>query len=92
VVTAFIMVNAERERIAPAAQEILDLDGIAEVYSVAGEYDLVAVARVRENEQLARLVTQDMIAIKGLTRTATLIAFQQYSHYDLERMFGVGIE
>ena len=91
-VTAFILANAERERIASAAQEILDLEGIAEVYSVAGEHDIVAVARVRENEQLAKLVTEDMIAVKGITTTTTLIAFQQYSRYDLERMFGLGME
>ena len=91
-VTAFILVNAVRERIAAASQEILNLDGVAEVYSVAGEYDLVAVARVRENEQLAKLVTEEMIGVEGITKTTTLIAFQQYSKHDLERMFGVGME
>lgn len=89
-VTAFILIKAERERIAPASQEILNIEGIAEVYSVAGDWDLVAVARVKENEQLAKLVTEDMIAIKGLTQTTTLIAFRQYSRYDLERMFSIG--
>ena len=88
-ITAFILINAQRERIAAAADEILSLEGITEVYSVAGDYDLVAVARVRENEQLAKLVTEDMIAVKGLTKTATLIAFRQYSKHDLERMFGL---
>jgi len=90
-VTAFILINAERERIAGAAQEILNLDGVAEVYSVAGEWDLVAVARVRENEELAKLVTEGMIGVKGITKTTTLIAFRQYSRYDLERMFSVGM-
>lgn len=90
-VTAFILINAERGRIADASQEILDLDGITEVYSVAGEYDLVAVARVRENEELAKLVTEDLIAVEGLTKTETLIAFRQYSRHDLERMFSIGM-
>ncbi|MFW6061197.1 MAG: Lrp/AsnC family transcriptional regulator [Planctomycetota bacterium] len=91
-VTAFIMINAERERIAAAAQEVLNCDGIAEVYSVAGEWDLVAVARVRTNDELAKLVTEDMIQVKGLTHTQTLIAFRQYSQYDLESMFELGME
>jgi DNA-binding Lrp family transcriptional regulator len=82
--------NVERERIAAAAQEILQLDGISETYSVAGPYDLVAVVRVRENEELAKLVTEDLIGVKGITATTTLIAFRQYSRYDLERMFSVG--
>jgi DNA-binding Lrp family transcriptional regulator len=89
-VTAFILITAERTRIAAAAQEILKIDGIAEVYSVAGPYDLVAVARVAENDQLAKLVTEDLIAIAGLTRTETLIAFRQFSRFDLERMFSLG--
>ena len=91
-VTAIILINAERSQIAPAAKEILNLKGITEVYSVAGEYDLIAVARVRENEQLAKLVTEDLIVVPGITRTNTLIAFRQYSDYDLERMFSLGLE
>ncbi len=89
-ITAVILMNAERDRIAPAAQEILQLEGVAETYSVAGPYDLVAVARVRENDDLAKLVTEQLIKVKGLTRTTTLIAFRQYSKFDLERMFGLG--
>jgi DNA-binding Lrp family transcriptional regulator len=89
-VTAFILINAERERITPAGQEILNLPGVAEVHSVAGPYDLVAVARVRNNDDLARLVTEDLIKVKGIERTTTLIGFRQYSRYDLERMFGLG--
>lgn len=91
-VTAFILISAERERIAGAAQEILELDGIAEVYSVAGPYDLVAVARVRENEGLAKLVTEDLIGVQGLMDTQTLIAFRQYSKHDLERLFSLGMD
>ncbi|HOJ61436.1 MAG TPA: Lrp/AsnC ligand binding domain-containing protein [bacterium] len=91
-VTAIILINAERSQIASAAKEILNLKGITEVYSVAGEYDLIAVARVRENEQLAKLVTEDLIVVPGITRTNTLIAFRQYSDYDLERMFSLGLE
>lgn len=91
-VTAIILIKAERSRIAQAAQRVLDLEGIAEVYSVAGEWDLVAIARVRENEQLAHLVTEEMIAVEGLLDTRTLIAFRQYSRHNLERMFGLGLE
>lgn len=89
-VTAFVLIHARRDKIASAAQAVLEIDGVAEVYSVAGEYDLVAVARVARNEQLARLVTEDLIAVDGIEKTTTLIAFRQYSRYDLERMFQLG--
>jgi DNA-binding Lrp family transcriptional regulator len=89
-VTAFVLINVERSQLVQAAQDILKLDGITEVYSVAGEFDLVAVARVKVNEELAGLMTEGMIAVKGVTRTKTLIAFRQYSRFDLERMFSLG--
>ncbi|MBS3733532.1 MAG: Lrp/AsnC ligand binding domain-containing protein [Phycisphaerae bacterium] len=91
-VTAFVLITAQRDRIAAAAQDILELDGVAEVYSVAGPYDLVAVARVRTNDELAKLVTEDLIAVAGLVKTQTLIAFRQYSKHDLERLFSLGMD
>jgi len=89
-VTAFVLMKVQRDRIAAVTQKLPDIPGIAEVYSVAGEYDVVAVARVKENEQLAKLVTEDLIAVEGILDTTTLIAFRQYSRYDLERMFSIG--
>lgn len=88
-VTAFVLMNIRRDRVAAAAQEIIEIRGIKEVYSVAGEYDLVAVARVTANEKLAELVTEKLLAVEGITDTTTLIAFRQFSDYDLERMFEV---
>ncbi len=89
-VTAFVLINAERDRIAPAAQEILRIPGVTEVYSVAGPYDLVAVVRVKEDEDLAKVVTEQLVAVKGLVKTNTLIAFRQFSRFDLERLFSLG--
>jgi DNA-binding Lrp family transcriptional regulator len=74
-----------------ATQEILALNGVTEVYGAAGPYNVVAVARVKENDELARLVTNDLIRVKGITQTTTLIAFCQLSQYGLERMFGLGM-
>lgn len=90
-VTAFILIKAERGTIHEASQKILAIAGMTEVYSVAGEWDLVGVARVRHNDELAKLVTEDLIAIDGILDTMTLIAFRQYSEFDLERMFGLGM-
>jgi DNA-binding Lrp family transcriptional regulator len=86
-VTAIILIKAERGEVDKAAQGLLKTKGITEVYSVAGEFDIVAVARVRQNEDLASLVTEEMRGIQGITRTETLIAFRQYSNFDLAAMF-----
>ncbi len=91
-VTAFVLVNAKRDMIEETAEALNELKGVAEVYSVAGQFDLVAVIRVKTNEELAALVTGHMLKLEGIERTRTLIAFHTYSKYDLEHMFSIGME
>lgn len=91
-VSAVILLVIEKSRINEVAQELAGLPGITEVYSVAGQYDLVAVARVKSNDEIADAVTSHMLKIDGIVRTETLIAFRVHSRYDLDRMFSVGME
>jgi DNA-binding Lrp family transcriptional regulator len=92
VITAFVLMNAERDRISAIPDELLKVNGVTEVYSVAGDYDLVAVVRVKEAEELARVVTEGFVKVQGITRTVTLMAFRCYSHYDLDHMFQIGFK
>jgi DNA-binding Lrp family transcriptional regulator len=89
-ITALVMMNAERDRIAAIPDELLKIGGVTEVYSVAGDFDLVVMVRVKEAEDLAGVVTQGFAKVKGILRTTTLIAFKCYSNYDLEHMFSLG--
>jgi DNA-binding Lrp family transcriptional regulator len=91
-ITAFVMMNAERDRIAAIPDELLKMTGVTEVYSIAGDFDLVAIVRVKEAEDLAAVVTERFAKVKGITRTMTLIAFKSYSNYDLENMFQIGFK
>ncbi len=91
-ITAFVMMNAERERIAAVPDELLKISGVTEIYSVAGDFDLVAIVRVKEAEDLAKVVTEGFVKVRGITRTMTLIAFRLYSNYDLEHMFQIGFK
>jgi DNA-binding Lrp family transcriptional regulator len=86
------MMNAERDRIAAVPDELLKISGVTEVYSVAGDYDLVAIVRVKEAEDLAKVVTEGFVKVQGITRTMTLIAFRCYSNYDLDHMFQIGFK
>ncbi len=86
-ITAFVMMNAERERIAAVPDELLKISGVTEVYSVAGDFDLIAIIRVKEADELAKVVTEGFVKVRGITRTVTLMAFRCYSNYDLEHMF-----
>jgi DNA-binding Lrp family transcriptional regulator len=88
-VTAIVLVNTERGRVVDVAQQLVEIDGVSEVFSVAGRYDLVAIIRVATNEQMAELVTGHLLRVEGVANTETLTAFRAYSRHDLERMFGL---
>lgn len=89
-VSAFVLITAEPARIADLASELADVEGVAEVYSVAGDEDLVAIVRVRQHDELAEVVTRRIAELNGITSTRTLIAFQAYSRHDLESMWSLG--
>ena len=91
-VHAVVLIQCEIDSIPEAAQAIGDIDGVSEVYSVAGEFDLVAIVRVGEHDQLATVIPGGIAKVEGVERTETLIAFQVYSKHDLERMFSIGFE
>jgi DNA-binding Lrp family transcriptional regulator len=92
VLTAIIMVQATRSGLATLGPALAETDGVAEVYTVTGEWDFVAVVRVREQEELATIVTRELARLDGIERTHTMVAFQQFSRHDLEAMFGLGLE
>jgi DNA-binding Lrp family transcriptional regulator len=89
-ITALVLLKVQRDKVNEIAEKLAEMDEITEVYSTAGRYDLAAVIRVADNEKLAKLVTDKMLKIEGITDSETLIAFRVYSSYDLERMFSIG--
>jgi DNA-binding Lrp family transcriptional regulator len=91
-ITAFILMNAEPGRIKPLAEQLLEIPGIYEVYSVAGPFDLVAVARVPRHEDLSDLVTDRVGSLDGLENTETLIAFRAFAKKDPGLLWDVGGE
>jgi len=91
-VTALVLLGVEGEKTNTVAEKITAIQGVTEVYSVAGRYDLAVIIRVRENDQLAAVVTDQIRHIEGIERSETLIAFRVYSRYDLEMAFSLGTE
>ena len=81
--TAFVLVDADPAFIAALGRALATLDGVTEVYSVTGDEDLIAVLRVADHEQIARIVTEEIAALDGVIRTRTMIAFRQYDPADI---------
>jgi len=91
-ITAVVLINTTQGRTPEVAQALIELPGITEAYSVAGSYDLVAIARVRHHDDLADLVSGKVQNIPGIQSTNTLIAFRAFSRRDLEAMWDIGNE
>jgi DNA-binding Lrp family transcriptional regulator len=92
VITAIVMVAVEADKIPEVAQRIADLDGVSEVYSVAGDADLIAIVRVREFDHVADVIAGRLSKVEGVLHTDTHIAFRAYSRHDLDAAFAIGVE
>jgi DNA-binding Lrp family transcriptional regulator len=91
-VHAVVLIQCEIDEIPEAAQALAEIDGVTEVYSVAGEFDLIAIVRVAEHDDLAKVIPGGIAKVDGVERTETLISFQVYSRHDLERLFSIGFD
>jgi DNA-binding Lrp family transcriptional regulator len=91
-VTTIVLAVCDIHRIPETAQAIADIPDVSEVYSVAGDYDLVVMVRTRKHEDLARVVSEEIAKVPGIERTQTLVAFKVFSRHDVEALFSVGFE
>ncbi len=91
-ITTIVLVQADPRTIPTCARALAEIPGVAEVYSVSGAWDLVAIVRVPDLEQIATVVTEEFAAVPGIVRTQTLTAFRAYSRNDLEQAWDIGIE
>lgn len=90
-VTALVLLTVARSKVNNVAETVAEMDGITEVYSVAGRYGLAVIIRVKDNEQMAELVTNHMLKVDGIITSETLMAFRVHSKHDLESMFSSGL-
>jgi DNA-binding Lrp family transcriptional regulator len=91
-VTTVVLATCYIHRVPETAQAIADLPDVTEVYSVAGDYDLVIMVRVRDHDDLSRVVTEEIGKTEGIQRTQTLVAFKVFSRHDLDSLFSLGFE
>lgn len=91
-ITAIVLINAEVDRIPEVAQTIAEIEGVSEVYSVAGDADLIAMVRVAQHEQLNDVIADRLNKVAGVLETSTHIAFRTYSDEDLDAGFDLGLD
>ena len=91
-ITAIVLIHAETARIPEVAEAVADLDGVSEVYSVAGDADLIAMVRVHQHQELDDVIAGRLNKVEGIVDTSTQIAFRAYSRHDLDAAFSIGLE
>jgi DNA-binding Lrp family transcriptional regulator len=87
---AIVLVESERTALRELGGKLADVEGVAEAYSVTGQWDFVAIVRVPKSERLADVVTARIGQLEGVVRTQTMVAFEAFSKHDLEAMFSIG--
>jgi DNA-binding Lrp family transcriptional regulator len=92
VITAIVMIDCATDSIPEVAQQLADLNGVSEVYSVAGNVDLIAIVRVREFEQIEEVIAGHISKVPGVINTESHLAFRAYSRHDLEEAFAIGFD
>lgn len=88
--TAIVLIQANQQALPDLGERLADVEGVAEAYSVTGEWDFVAMVRLNDPEELARVVTTEISRVEGIQRTQTLMAFEAFSRHDLDALFDVG--
>jgi DNA-binding Lrp family transcriptional regulator len=91
-ITAIVMISVESDKIPEVAAQIADVEGVSEVYSVAGDVDLIAIVRVKVFDDIAETIAGQLSKVPGVVHTDTHIAFRAYSRHDLEATFSIGLE
>jgi len=89
-INAIILINTEREKVNLVAEQLVRLQGITDVYSVSGRFDLVAVIRLPHADELAELITENVVKVDGITKTESMVAFKTFSKSDMAGMFELG--
>jgi DNA-binding Lrp family transcriptional regulator len=92
VITTIVLIRAEPSSLPTTAQRLAEIDGVTDVYSVSGDWDLVAIVKVPEYDRIAHVVTEVFPTVPGLQRTQTLTAFRAYSRKDLQQAWDIGVD
>jgi DNA-binding Lrp family transcriptional regulator len=91
-IVAFVMINCAKDAIPELAEKLCGINGVGEVYSVTGDFDVIAIVRVIELSQVAEVVTGEIRKLSDVLKTQTHVAFEAYSRFDLEAMFSIGVD
>jgi hypothetical protein len=77
-VAGFVFIKCELGQVETVANKIVEVDGVSEVYSISGNYDLLVKVYVERYEDFANVVPQWIHRISGIRETSTLMTFNAF--------------
>ncbi|MFT8357375.1 MAG: Lrp/AsnC ligand binding domain-containing protein [Bifidobacterium aquikefiri] len=89
---AIVLISAESQKINEVAQSIVEIPGVKDVYSVAGDIDLVAVVSAAAFDDLTDIIPGGIAKVDGVLSTQTLMAFKTYSRKEMKAAFELGLD
>jgi DNA-binding Lrp family transcriptional regulator len=75
---AFVLVKCELGRLAEVAGAIVELDGVSEVHSITGTWDLLVKLYAPDYDAFGQLIPGVLQKVPGIKETDTLLAFQAF--------------
>ena len=61
------------------AEALVEIEGVSEVYSISGSYDLLIKCYLAADEDIGHFVNEKIQQVAGITGTMTTIAFNAFS-------------
>ena len=77
--TMFVEVKCALGESYRVAEVLVEIEGVSEVYSISGPYDLLIKCYLATEEDIGHFVNERIQKVAGITGTMTTIAFNAFS-------------
>lgn len=75
--SAYVTLNLRQADWRRIRKQLQALPGVAHIALVGGEFDVILLVRARDNEDLRRLVLDEIQGMDGVLSTRTLLVFEE---------------
>ncbi len=75
---AFVMVKTELGRLEEVANALMEIEGVSEVHSVTGPWDLLVKLYAEDYDAFGDVIPDHVQKVPGVRDTETLLAFRAF--------------
>lgn len=75
---AFVLVKCELGQIESVANQLMEIEGVSEVHSITGPWDLLVKLYAPDYDAFGDLIPGRVQKVTGIANTETLLAFRAF--------------